>query len=62
VSIKTAKVIAKGAVLPWYIRGQLFPRMNIKGTITIATEWISRWEIEPLQGFRNAGTSKRLYV
>ena len=61
-SIKTAKVIAKGAVLPWYIRSQLFPRMYIKGTIMIATELISRWEIEPLHGFRNAGTSKLLYV
>jgi len=33
-----AKVIAKGAVLPWYIGSQLFPSMYIKGTITIATE------------------------
>ena len=38
VSIKTAKVIAKGAVLPWYIGSQLFPRMYIIGTIMIATE------------------------
>jgi len=55
VSIRTAKVIAKVAFLPWYIRSQLFHRKYKKGTIMIATELISRWEIGPLKGvFTNA--------